>query len=310
MPDGTVVGIGAANVDVHVHSRAPLVLRDSNPGTSVFSAGGVTRNILENLSRLGVSTELVSALGEDLFADYLLVQCGRLNIGTRFVRRFNGEKTSSYTAIMDSDGDMFAAVSDMSVLQKLLPDELSGCDVLLSSASLIVCDPCLPEETVSWLCDKYASLVPLACDPVSTAYAARLRPYRGSFSLLKPNRMELEILAGISADSRADIQRAADLLLTEGTERVMVSLGAEGCYYADREDNCFFAALSADNSMVDATGAGDAFLAGAIYAILKKEPPCSVAGYALAAGKIAVRSRGACSGELSESLLDSVRMMK
>ena len=38
-----VVGIGAANVDVHGRSKAPINLRDSNPGHMNVSAGGVTK---------------------------------------------------------------------------------------------------------------------------------------------------------------------------------------------------------------------------------------------------------------------------
>lgn len=41
-----VLGIGAANVDVHGMSRAAIVMRDSNPGHLRTSAGGVTRNIM------------------------------------------------------------------------------------------------------------------------------------------------------------------------------------------------------------------------------------------------------------------------
>ena len=55
---GYVVGIGAANLDVHGRSINSIKLRDSNPGRLNMSAGGVTRNILENMSRMGPSTSL------------------------------------------------------------------------------------------------------------------------------------------------------------------------------------------------------------------------------------------------------------
>ena len=54
MSEPYVLGIGAANIDVHGKSRVPIVMRDSNPGHLRTSAGGVTRNVLENLARLGV----------------------------------------------------------------------------------------------------------------------------------------------------------------------------------------------------------------------------------------------------------------
>lgn len=47
------VGIGAANVDICGRSKNPIIMADSNPGAMSISLGGVTRNICENLARLG-----------------------------------------------------------------------------------------------------------------------------------------------------------------------------------------------------------------------------------------------------------------
>lgn len=58
-----VLGVGAANVDIHGRSKKSIVMHDSNPGHMNTSAGGVTRNVCENLSRLGVSVKLISAVG-------------------------------------------------------------------------------------------------------------------------------------------------------------------------------------------------------------------------------------------------------
>lgn len=61
------VGIGAANVDICGRSKNPIIMADSNPGAMSISLGGVTRNICENLARLGGSVKLISALGSDLY---------------------------------------------------------------------------------------------------------------------------------------------------------------------------------------------------------------------------------------------------
>ena len=71
-PSPYLVGVGAANADVHGRSRAAVNLRDSNPGTMRVSAGGVTRNILENAARLGLDARLVSAVGGDAFGQMIL----------------------------------------------------------------------------------------------------------------------------------------------------------------------------------------------------------------------------------------------
>ena len=40
-----VLGVGAANVDIHGRSKKSIVMHDSNPGHMNTSAGGVTRNV-------------------------------------------------------------------------------------------------------------------------------------------------------------------------------------------------------------------------------------------------------------------------
>ncbi|MCA3574619.1 MAG: carbohydrate kinase, partial [Aestuariivirga sp.] len=60
-----VIVIGGANVDIKGRSSGPFVQGTSNPGEVTVSAGGVGRNIAENLSRLGVSVSLFTALGDD-----------------------------------------------------------------------------------------------------------------------------------------------------------------------------------------------------------------------------------------------------
>jgi pseudouridine kinase len=62
---GTVVVVGGMNADVVDRSFEPLLARDSNPGRTSVSSGGVGRNIAENLVHLGVDVELITALGGD-----------------------------------------------------------------------------------------------------------------------------------------------------------------------------------------------------------------------------------------------------
>jgi len=80
-PELRAVVVGGANTDIVGHSYAALVQRDSNPGFVRISAGGVGRNVAENLARLRVSTHLVSAFGGDHNAAALAEQCEAVGIG-------------------------------------------------------------------------------------------------------------------------------------------------------------------------------------------------------------------------------------
>ncbi len=306
MPNDLIVGVGAANADLHGRSAAPLVLRDSNPGALRTSAGGVTRNILENLARLGERTALLTAVGSDVLGRYILEQCAAVHMGTEEILVCPGEASSSYVAVLDENGDMYVAMSDMRILENITPAWLETKIDLFRRAGAVVCDPCLPAEALAWITSGMLAGVPLYADPVSTAYAKRLRDYAGGFFCLKPNILELGALTGCEIVDDAAMERAADALLLNGTQRVVVSMGRRGCYWADREDHRFYRALRPVERMTDATGAGDAFLAGLIWAARRGLPCEKAADTALAAGVVAVTSAGTVSSGMCAALIEKV----
>src|SRR3569832_1779112 len=56
--------------------------------------GGSSANIAVGLARLGLKVGIISAVGDDLMADYLLQFLASENVDTRFVRRIAGYGTS------------------------------------------------------------------------------------------------------------------------------------------------------------------------------------------------------------------------
>ena len=56
-----VVGIGAANVDIYCKSSINIREHFDHPAKISYSPGGVTRNILENLVRLGINAKILTA---------------------------------------------------------------------------------------------------------------------------------------------------------------------------------------------------------------------------------------------------------
>ena len=297
-----VLGIGGANVDIHGMSRAAIVMRDSNPGHLRTSAGGVTRNVMENLARLGVDARMVSALGDDLFGHYVRSESEKAGLDMSNCLMLHDAGSSAYVSILDERADMLVAMSDMTVLGRLTPAVVDSKSELIHGAEAVVCDPCLGEDTLERILDV-AGDVPVFLDPVSTAYAHRAAPLAGRFFGLKPNSLELSILAGMDVENDADLERAALSLIERGTKCVAVSLGDRGCFFADANGNKFYRALRPVSDMKNATGAGDAFLAGLVYGFAHKMAPEDAVDCALAAGHIAVESDDTISPEMSELLL-------
>lgn len=298
-----VAGVGAANVDVHGRSRNPIVMRDSNPGFLGTSVGGVTRNILENLARQGVPTSLLSAVSDDVYGEKILRDSTAAGIDVSHVYMKPGITSSCYIAMLDERGDMLLGMSDMRIIQDLHKGYLDENHTLLQNAAAIVCDACLPCEFLDYLVSGPAKGAKVLIDPVSTAYARQMKPVVGKFFGIKPNEMELAVLSGMRVESETDIERACETLLNLGVSRIAVSRGARGCYYADADGNRMFRALRPVERMVNATGAGDAFMAGFVHGLIDGLPIDAGLDYALASGIAAIESMSTINPEMSDALV-------
>lgn len=87
--------------------------------------------------------------------------------------------------------------------------------------------------------------------------------------LVKPNRKELEYLAGRELSSREELLKEARGLVRSGVGRVVVSLGEEGLLYVDREQELYQPAKRV--TAVNTVGCGDTVTASFCMSLLAGE---------------------------------------
>lgn len=291
---GPVTVIGGANTDIMGFSSAPLIAADSNPGHVRLSAGGVGRNIAENLARLGVSTRLVTAFGEGYDAVMLADECRAVGIDVRPIPA-PGVPGSRYLAIMDADGDMALAVNDMRALDAVTPRALDAQAAALDDAAIIVLDTNMPREALEYVA-THRGQKPLMLDAVSVAKAPRAAGILASLHTLKCNALEAAAFAGTAAD---DLDSAADALIAAGVGRVVITAGGEGALMAFGTERVRFVPPHVE--VANATGAGDAFMAGLVYATLAGMDATHAAAFSSAMAAIALSSERTVSEAVSES---------
>lgn len=293
------VVVGGVNVDIGGKPFAPPVAADSNPGTVSVSLGGVGRNIAHNLSLMGTDVRLLTAYGDDIHGHRVAASCSELGIDLSHARRISGGTTSTYLYLMDEQGEMVLAVSDMEICKKITPTYLSAHLGLLQNAQVIICDANIPEESLIYLAENCA--VPLFCDPVSTVKAEKLRPILHKIHTLKPNRLEAELLSGVKIETTEDVANAADALLALGVHRVFISMGADGVYAAMGSQRILLPNLP--GNAVNTTGCGDAFMAALAWAYLEGMDLKETALAGLAAGAIAMESPEAINPAMSATAI-------
>ena len=169
-----IVSIGGSNIDIQGFSKENILLRESNPAKINICAGGVERNIVHNLSNLGLyNIKFITSIGNDIFGDILLNNIKSLNIDTSYIIK-KGSSTT-YMAIMNSDKDMYLAVSDMDDLDKNITIEyLDSIKDIIKNAKLITIDAVIKREIFEYLIKNFPDKK-LLCDAVSVKKAENIK---------------------------------------------------------------------------------------------------------------------------------------
>lgn len=89
--------------------------------------------------------------------------------------------------------------------------------------------------------------------------------------LVKPNKKELESLAGRELNSLEDIKAEARKLLAQGVGKVVVSLGSDGLLYMDGEQELFWEAKKVN--AVNTVGCGDTVVASLCMSEISGDEP-------------------------------------
>ena len=162
--------IGGANLDMSGTTFSHLVAGESNPGIVKSYAGGVGRNIAENLARLGFACHFISAIGTDPGHRLILESCQQVGINTDDLVVCPDFSTGTYLAIHDQNGALQASVVDMAIIDQLTPEVLQTRQAVLKVHEHLVLDGNLNTVTLSWIVDQYPGKT-LYVDAVSPAKA-------------------------------------------------------------------------------------------------------------------------------------------
>ncbi len=276
--DRFVVAVGACTMDITGSSAHPLVAQDSTPGRIRCAPGGVARNVAENLARLGHDVRLVSAVGEDLFGSSVLEHTRRAGVDVQGCQVLAGQATSTYLSLHGFDGDMAMALNDMAILEHITPERLTAQLDRLRHASAVLVDCNLPQAALGWIFAQVRT-TPLFAEPVSAFKCRRLLPWLEHVHTLKANRLEAQALTERIVATDDDVVAAARWMHDRGVRQVVLSLGGRGLYWSNRAAGCGWQpAISTE--VVNATGAGDALMAGLMHRFLEGASLQDAVGFA------------------------------
>ncbi len=298
-----ILCLGGACIDRKYRARSEVVYGTSNSVRAGRSFGGVARNVAENLARLGVDAMLFSAVGDDDDGRALLQHLHESGVETSLVSIDAAHPTAEYAAVLGSDGDLLLGVSDMRAIESIAPRDLDARWERCAAASWMFVDCNATAELLSACIARARSAnVRVAVDPVSEPKTSRLPIDLSGADLLFMN--EREATAYLGWRPGAPAAELAWALRERGAASVVLTLGASGALVAS--DRCVqIPPFGAER--VDATGAGDALIAGVLYATLRGEPLEAAARVGTLAAALTIGSVSSVRPDISGALLEAAR---
>ncbi len=284
--------IGGANIDILAKYSGPVITSgDSHHGQISTSAGGVARNIAENLARLGSAVQLITGLGDDGFSAPVRESLDVPLLDITACYAPPNTPSDSYLSLYDKTGELVTAVNQMQLVNKLTPSYLSSFESEITGAALIIADCNLPPDTIYWLTDL-PDRPALFFDGVSMEKIMRLQPCLDRFDGLKCNQLEARALLNCSAQPTPEQLVAS--LHDHGITTVLLSLGADGVQLGRAGRQTHFPLPEPPQTIASVAGAGDALLAGFLHS------QCHGASDAAAV------HLGLCAAQLSLTCTDAV----
>jgi len=258
--------IGAAGLDVVGRFNSAIVQNTSNAGSIIISPGGVARNVAENLARLGLSVRLIAPIGMDETGNQIIDGLNDLGIDTKGCIRSAEYPTGVYMAMLTPEGKRTHALVEREIMPLLDDVHIKQQEELFADSCLVFIDANLSDmaiKTIIRFAKKYH--LPVYADPTSKSLNHRIAPILNNLKMIILNHYEaadLCKLPAIDGDTQYNIHLARNLV-DAGVNTAVVMMAEFGICYADSKSSGHIPAI--ETSIMDPTGAGDAFAAAVIY---------------------------------------------
>jgi ribokinase len=250
------------------------------PASISTRGGGAAANVAAHLARLGVDVELAGCVGDDPPGTGLAAELTAAGVRPA-LRTVPGVPTGTVVSLVEPGGQR-SFLADRGANLELAPRDVPlpgpGGHLYVSGYTLL--HPRPRAAGLRALRDALAAGCTVSVDPASTGPLALYGADRwladtAGATLILPNAAEARLLTGCR--DPAEAARA----LAAGYRIVTVKLGADGALWASGD--VLVHRPARPTTVVDTTGAGDAFAAGLLAAWLRD--PCVDPAAALDAGQ-------------------------
>lgn len=285
-----VVVAGSLNYDIFLSlSSVPRLGETAKASASGGGAGGKGANQAVQMAKLGLSVSMIGCTGADWMGSYL--RDGMTGAGVDCTRVKKAEKEKTGMGIVDvfPDGSVMAVISE-GANGLVTKEDIAEADALIRETDMMVLQLEIPLETVVYAVETaagYGKKILMNAAPAAALPEECIR----KCTYFVVNEVEASYYAGRAVDSPKTAMALLPGLAGRYGNCWICTLGEHGAVIAQKGQAVHIPAVQTD--AVETTGAGDSFVGGFAYGILRGMAEEDAARFAAWCSAVTIRSVGA-----------------
>lgn len=291
MSDKRITILGAFFVDLACRTPRMPEWGETLHGTAFsMGPGGKGSNQAVAAARQNANVELITRVARDTFGEMARRVYQEEGIGATHVADDPDEPSGTATIIVDDSRGENAIVIVPGACGNIGKADIDSASDTIAGSSLFVSqlelstDICLYGMEIA-----HMKGVPVVLNPAPAVELPR-EVFR-KIDYLTPNMSEASLLVGHEVNSPNQVAEAAKTLRHWGVRHVLITLGAEGVYISSDDYEGTIPAVDA-GSVIDTTGAGDAFNGGLAAALAEGVSLAEAARFGCAVAGLSVTKNG------------------
>lgn len=275
MKDIDILCVGEVLVDFIGHQTGVLI---NNTRDYHRYLGGSPANVAMNSARLGLKSVMVATVGNDGFGEYIFERLNEVGVNTNHVKKIKNKSTSViFVSRTDSTPDFipFRKADSYIIEDQISRDLLSKTTIFHTT-----CFALSKKPAQTTILKKAEEAFNLGCKlSIDVNYAKKLWNSQDEALKVIKSYCKFNPLVKISEDDMLRLfekklshEDIFNFFHSEGVDTVCLTLGSKGVILSEKGKKAIQLPAIKIDVVQDATGAGDAFWSGFLFAYIKNKP--------------------------------------
>lgn len=288
MSNVVILGVFVADTSFRA-DRLPKIGETVLGQNFVLGPGGKGSNQAVASARAGMQTHIITRLGRDAFADMALEIWREAGV-TPAITRHPESYTGAAFIFVEAHTGNNAIVISPGAAGTISEADIEARAELIGNAGVFITQleqPLAAARRALQMAREGGAITILNPAPAAALPEGML----GLCDYVTPNEIEAEALTGIRVISMDNASKAAAALVAAGAGAAIITLGEKGALYYNGSETVHVPAYDA-GTVVETTGAGDAFNGAFAAALAKGLAPEDAVRFGCAAASISVTRAG------------------